>query len=367
MRVLYLADRLSTRGGADHHLRQVMSWATAQGWHVRLGCGAVERDVEPPTGVDLVRLRGLAAPVASEARLGGLDELLGAADVVHLQNVMNPVVIARAVATGRALVTVQDHRAFCPGPGRTLPDGSRCRQPMADGTCRLCLPDDDYRRRMLAVTRQRLDALRGARTIVLSRYMAAELTAAGHPGAEVIPPWFETAPPRTDAGGFVLVAGRLVAHKGVLDAWSAWTDAGRPLPLRVAGAGPLAAELVGAELLGWLPAEAFARQLRLARALLFPARWQEPFGIAGVEALAAGTPVVAADSGGTRDWSDAGCVRVAPGDVAAMACALRRLVEQPHSALALGECGRRAVRRRFDQAELGPRLAVLYRAAAARA
>ena len=42
----------------------------------------------------------------------------------------------------------------------------------------------------------------------------------------------------------------------------------------------------------------------------------------GVEALAEGTPVVVSDTGGTREWSDAGCVPVRGGDVSAMAGAI---------------------------------------------
>ena len=33
-----------------------------------------------------------------------------------------------------------------------------------------------------------------------------------------------------------------------------------------------------------------------------PSRWQEPFGIAGLEALCHGVPVVAWESGGVREW-----------------------------------------------------------------
>ena len=43
-----------------------------------------------------------------------------------------------------------------------------------------------------------------------------------------------------------------------------------------------------------------AELLAGARALLFPVREPEPFGLAMVEALASGTPVIAADTGGLR-------------------------------------------------------------------
>jgi glycosyltransferase involved in cell wall biosynthesis len=190
--------------------------------------------------------------------------------------------------------------------------------------------------------------------------MAAELESAGLPGAEVLPPWIEVGPERDDAGDGFLVGGRLVRHKGVRDAVRAWHLAGTGLPLRVAGDGPLADDLAGTEPLGWLSPVRLRQQLRRARALLFPSVWQEPLGILALEALAEGTPVIVANVGGTTDWSDAGCVRVLPGDVEAMAEALRRLADDPEAALELGQQGREMVADRYARATIEPRLHALY-------
>lgn len=360
MRILYVTDRLGGRGGADLHLLQVIRSAAAAAHRVTVVCGGVRREPELPDGVEVRRVRGLAKAVASTARLAGLTELLGDADVVHVQNVMNPVAIAAAVATGRAVVTVQDHRSFCPGPGKTMPDGAACRRRMSDEECAKCLPDRDYRVRMLELTRARKEALEGARLVTLSRFMAAELAQEGLAGAAVVPPWFAVGPEPDNPGDGFLVGGRLVRHKGVLNAVSAWRRADTGLPLRVAGEGPLADQLMGSELLGWLPPRRLREELRRARALLFPSRWQEPLGILALETLAQGTPVIVADVGGTVDWSDTGCVRVSPGDIGAMADALRRLASRPETALELGRQGRVMVARRFNRAAIEPRLHALY-------
>ncbi len=361
MRLLYLTDRLSDRGGADHHLAQVMSSAADSGHRVTVAFGRDELGGVAPRFATRRRVRGLASPVDTGSGLGSLDELLDDADLVHVHNVMNPTALAAVAGRGRVVVTIQDHRSFCPGPGKTLPDGSPCRRVMSDAACRICLADDGYRRRTLELTRRRLDALAGATIIVLSSYMADELAAVGRPDAVVLPPWLDIGPPGFAAGrGFVL-GGRLVAHKGVIDGWRAWRRAGRPQPLVVAGAGPLADRLDGADRRGWLDPPALRRMLRGARALLFPARWQEPFGILGAEALAEGTPVIVAGSGGTGEWSSAGCLRVPPGDVNAMADAIRRLDGEPELASALGAAGREAVERRFGRRRIEPRLHDLYR------
>jgi glycosyltransferase involved in cell wall biosynthesis len=66
----------------------------------------------------------------------------------------------------------------------------------------------------------------------------------------------------------------------------------------------------------------------------------EPFGIAFVEALAAGLPVVTTALGGALEIVDSSCgILVPPGDVARLASALRTLIEAPDRRQALGAAG----------------------------
>ncbi len=353
MRILYLTDRLSDRGGADHHLRAVArAFAGHHPVTVASGQGAWPE-------LEHVRVKGLAARGPQRAGLARLPALLAAAEVVHVQNVMNPVAVAMAAATGRAVVTVQDHRVFCPGAGKTTEGGERCGAPMSEALCAERCPGS---LRSLGFTRERLAALRGARLVVLSRYMADELAAAGLPGAAVIPPWVPIGEPPEPGEGFLL-GGRLVAHKAPLEALAAWQLAGRPQSLAVAGEGRLAGALEagGARLLGWLAPAALRAALRGARALLFPARWQEPFGILGAEALAEGTPVIVMDAGGVGEWAQEGCVVVERGDIAGMASAIGRLAADPAGAVELGAAGQEWVSRRFEREGLVERLEGVYR------
>ena len=71
-----------------------------------------------------------------------------------------------------------------------------------------------------------------------------------------------------------------------------------------------------------------------------PNREAEPFGIALVEALAAGLPVVTSRLGGACEIVDAACgVLVEPSDPAGLASALRELIATPAHRARLGECG----------------------------
>jgi glycosyltransferase involved in cell wall biosynthesis len=356
VRVRVFSDRWSEKGGADLHLRRIVQWLSVRGDEVVWCAG---RGTAPP-GLATRRIRGLDTPVHGPVDIPALQEAVRAADRVVVQNVVNPTALAAIddlVGAGRIRSIVQDHRAFCPGPGKTIPGRGACRKVFDRAPCHHCLADDRYRKRMTDLTRDRAQVLRCWPTMVLSAFMKTELRRAGWSTVSVIPPWLDVGPCRSDPGDRLALGGRLVRHKGVTIAMEAWNRGGRPLPLVVAGDGPEREHCDGAAMLGWLTQSDWMELLGGIRALLFPAIWQEPFGILCVEALSRGVPVLVADVGGTREWSDAGCLRMAPGDVQALADAIRRLAGDPKAAGELGESGRRMVAERFSRSAVTPRLA----------
>jgi len=79
------------------------------------------------------------------------------------------------------------------------------------------------------------------------------------------------------------------------------------------------------------------RRLRSASVLCAPSLHGESFGLVVLEAMAAGTPVVASDVEGYRELSDGGraALLVPPGDVPALAAGLSRVLHDPQRAHAL--------------------------------
>jgi hypothetical protein len=103
--------------------------------------------------------------------------------------------------------------------------------------------------------------------------------------------------------------------------------------------------------------------------LTLPSR-SEPFGIAAVEGLAAGLPVVASDAGGLAEIVEDGVsgFRVRAGDSVALATALDRLVDSPELRQVMAGAARRRAERLFDAASVyRPLLATLKTMAAPRA
>ncbi len=324
MRILHVADRLSDRGGADLALLGVLQ-ALSVGHEQHLAVGRVDGAVRPPCPVTVVPR--LDARVRADADLAPLRARLRP-DLVHVHNVVNPAVLAWATGVD-AVMTVQDHRFFCPGRGKWTADGRVCGDPMGREACAGCFDDRGYFESTLALTAQRLESVRRLRVTVLSSYMKRELTQVGVPANQVtvVPPVAYGLDPQAPADGppCALFAGRVVEAKGIREAIEAWRRSGSGLPFVVAGTGPLRREIEaeGVEVLGWLDRRRLSAAYRRAAVLVMPSRWQEPFGIVGLEALTLGTPVAAWDSGGVREWHPGGDLLAPWGDVDALASALR--------------------------------------------
>jgi glycosyltransferase involved in cell wall biosynthesis len=359
MRILHVTDRRNGRGGAHRHLASVVRWQVEQGYDVHLAAGdehgpGVTGTAAHLPGPALHLVAGLDARGPQSADLDRVWTRVRP-DVVHLHTVVNPEVLEWGSARA-AVLTVQDHRYFCPGRGKWTRSGAICRDAMTPEVCAACFDDRAYFAEVLGLTERRLRAVRGLRLVVLSDYMRRELTAVGAPASaiDVIAPFVDglDLEARADGPPCILVVGRLTAHKGAREALEAWRRARLELPFVAAGTGPLRDELVegGAQVLGWLDPHALSRAYRRARALLFAARWQEPFGITGLEALTMGVPVAAWNSGGVREWhGDEGLV--AWGDIDGLADALRKAVRGPRPTPPSG----------FDREDAMRRLDAVYR------
>lgn len=217
----------------------------------------------------------------------------------------------------------------------------------------------------------RAAARRSQCTMALSAAIAAELdsgTVLLRPGIDVDAFVGSDRPPARPPE--VVVLGALVEWKRPDLALEAVALARRELPdlrLRLVGApldggcgrdgggGPVAAlrerarrsDLAGAvELAGFDPDPRGA----LARATcLLHCAPREPFGLAVLEALAAGRPAIVPAAGGPAEIVDPSCgVLYPPGDAAAAAAALVEVVSDAERAQAMGRHGRRRARERFD-------------------
>ncbi len=130
--------------------------------------------------------------------------------------------------------------------------------------------------------------------------------------------------------------------------------------LLIIGEGPEHNELVrmagGSELVRFLPLmgkEELAKYLERAKGYLFPSK--EPFGIAPVEALAAGCPVIAYCEGGVRDYVVDGKngLLFDKQDVESLASAIKKFERMKFNRLEVSETAEEFSEKRFDKELMG--------------
>jgi glycosyltransferase involved in cell wall biosynthesis len=183
----------------------------------------------------------------------------------------------------------------------------------------------------------------------------------------------------------LLFVGRLVERKGVhllLDALATLPAERRPV-LHVVGDGPDRARLeerarrlalgAGAVFHGFVAKEELQRRLSTCDAFVLPAVVDakgdtEGLGVVLIEAMSYARPVIASAAGGIVDIVRDGRngFLVPPGDAAALAAAVARMMEDPARARALGLQGREDAASGFSWDAIADRLAGIYRAVAGR-
>ena len=142
----------------------------------------------------------------------------------------------------------------------------------------------------------------------------------------------------TGDGGYALFVGRLTPQKGLLTLIEAWKHLGTRLPLKIAGSGPMLAELqrcaaavTGVEVLGGQDGPGIKALMAGASLLIAPSEGYESFGMVLIEAYACGLPVVASDLSALNSLVQDGVTGrlFRPGDAAHLAQVVAELLSDP--------------------------------------
>jgi glycosyltransferase involved in cell wall biosynthesis len=307
-------------------------------------------------------------------------------DVAHVHNTwyaLSPSVLATLADAGvPVVVTLHNYRLLCAN-GQLFRDGGPCEDCVGThpwhGVQHRCYRSSALASAAVAATitlnRQRRSWERFvALYFTMTQFSRQRFLAGGLPGDRiqvkphaVADPGRRARPP--SASRTILYVGRLSNEKGLSVLMGAMASAeAADLELLVIGDGPQRTELERqagprVRFAGRLPPRQVRDEMLKARALAFPSLCYETFGMAVVEAMAAGLPVIASDLGGTPEivGSRAGRL-VAPGDVAAWMQALQQL-EDPAFVDAAGGEGRRRWSQRFSPAAVLPMLQRGYQTA----
>lgn len=317
MKVLLIHNRYRQPGGEDMAVAAHQRLLEAKGHDVRVlqACNAEIRGHGAHLRTALNTLYSPKAKRRTTAEIAGFRP-----DIAHVHNtfpLLSPAVIQACKQAAVPVVqTLHNYRVLCPGANlfragrvceaclnRFFPWRAvlyRCyRESRAGSAVAAALI---ARNRATGTYTKRTDVL-----IALTEFARQKFIAGGLPEHAIvlIPNWLDRDPGAGEGqGGFFLYAGRLSPEKGVrtlLDAWKKLKGAAR---LKIVGAGPLEAEVLqyagttaGMEYLGYKPLTEVQSLMQAATALLMPSQCYEGLPRAGIEAFAAGTPVIASRLG----------------------------------------------------------------------
>lgn len=293
-------------------------------------------------------------------------------DVVHAHDwLVHSAVVARRRSRVPVVLSLHDHSLVCANK-RLMRDGAPCPGP-EPAACRRCAVGQYGPAKGPAIA-VALRLGRGRVVEGVERLLPVSETVrdncglpADDPRVVVVPNFVPAGdrlacsaalPVGVPDGPFLAFAGDAVADKGIDVLLRAHERLGRRPPLVIAGR-PLALALAGARpgvhVLGAVSHAVVVAALARCEIAVVPSLCVEAFGMVALEAMAAGRPVVAARSGALADLvahGDTGLL-VPPGDDAALAAALRVLLDDPALARRFGEAGQRRALSYAEDAVVG--------------
>ena len=306
-------------GGPASHGPDVAAFLAARGHDVRAIVAADGPPAPQPYPVDWVSRRlpkGVVHGVAAVV----IARRAGDADVVYTTGMFARTALACAAVRTPFVLKLTGDPAFERARWRGAVGGSV----------------DEFQRGGTAPLLRRLRhvTVRGAAHVICPSAFLKELALTWGARAVTVLPNPTPAVPQLDRrrhDGVVLAfAGRFGPQKALVVLFGAVARV-PDVRLRVAGAGVLDAKLPpNAELLGALPREQVLRLFADADASVLSSAW-ENFPHTVVESLAVGTPVIATRVGGVAEVVEDGVngLLVPPGDIDALAGAIRRFATEP--------------------------------------
>lgn len=355
MRILLITDWVTPSGGVETYVPMLRQGLRAEGDEVRLLTSSAAAPEQASPDYLAYGSRRLAAQVPLQvvnpfavARLrSALREFRPDVVQVHMFALHLSPAIFGPLSSVPTVLYVNEYKPVCPTSWKLLPDGSRCTEPAGLVCWRngcTSLPHwlrDRPRYALIRAGMRRVD-----KVLACGRSVQRELGVKGIE-AELVHLPVQTPDPgyrrRPAAEPLFAYSGRLSEEKGLSLLLRAFVRLSRSLPsarLRLIGAGPeraplerLASELgiaAAVSFRGRVPPERVGNELSDPWALVAPSLHAEPLGMAAVEGLVRGVPVIASATGGFSETVEDGLsgLLFANGDEAALVRSLEAVAQR---------------------------------------
>ncbi|MBE6366543.1 MAG: glycosyltransferase family 4 protein [Lentisphaerae bacterium] len=294
--ILYIGKYNGIIGGIERYMQKSAELLRQNGFAVH--CRYIESGGQEQ--------EAFAAAFTSIAQFSVDDQILQNNDMIILHNIID-VKYLEFLPVNKTFFFAHDHNIYCQRHHYYTPLGRiNCHRAYNKFICQLC-----------SLGRNPAPPLKEYRkfpALVLSDFMAENLRKNGFEKVCKLPAFIKTAAAEHDfmPGGVlrILFLGQLIRGKGADIMLKTLAKLDIPFTCTIAGAGkdrPMLETLVEKfKLCDKVHFTGFVSEPEKLWAncdiFCFPIRWQEPFGLVGLEAMAHGVPVVAFDLGGVKEY-----------------------------------------------------------------
>lgn len=397
MKILLLNAFSAVRGGAErvvldtaleldergHQVVAVFAFDDRRSPHVGLWPSGVNRYYVPelvPNQCDAVSFAKSTSGPEFEAGMRYLQDIFAieAPDVLHVHNLPAVDLLGRVAVRPPMVRTVHSWDTVCESGTLRIGGNEACTEPRGE-TCRArCGYTDRFQFER-----------KSAQNAFLHEAFEKLLPVSGYVRDVMVRNAFDPSlldvvgnftrlfadAPGVDYGnkGPVLAVGRMTPEKGFGELIEALSFSRTRPSLRIAGGDGASAYRdqvltaaghagVEVEVVDWCHGAKLENAYRHASIVAVPSMWPEPFGLVGIEAMMAGKPVVAFDSGGISEWLEHGVTGflVPSGDTRAFGAAIDRLSADRELRARFGRHARRRALERFSAERRVPRLLKIY-------
>jgi len=341
-RVLYVSEKAGFFGGVERYIYDTAKALKDAGWSVSMMFAE-----------EALGLQNFLKIFDGVFRTNEVDRIIAEEDfdLVVIFKTNDVSLISKLRLTFNTSVCVSDHDYYCARRHKYFPVGRiNCLLPSNLFYCSICTLGCVNMFKFSAL----LNEVRKCRSfMVLSEFMRHNLLMNGFPEESIykIYPVREVPEKQDRKRTFakppvIMFAGQLIRGKGVDLMLKALTLLNRDYHALIVGDGKdmeylrKLASLLGiadkVEFTGWQ--DDVSKLWDKADIAVFPSRWQEPFGLVGIEAFAHKVPVVAFDVGGVSEWLYHGKngLLVPPRDIVTMCAELDYLLSSHETAEDMG-------------------------------
>ena len=318
MRVLMINSNRGFVGGVERMIHKLSMEFIDQGWEVY---GFFENTANIDNEFDRVFTEIITSSGSNPEGIVQHYKKLHI-DLVFIHKFTDPAVLIKLQAHFPTVVLVHDHEYYCLRRHKYFPfKRINCSLPFNSIYCSVCSMlmqkrSDGWHRINLGKSVQVLNSIRDCDLFfVLSDFMKRNLIANGfdeHKINIMLPHQEPAAELEAPSGSvpIVLYVGQLIRGKGVDLLIKAFRELRHPAILRIVGRGndeeylQRLCEEFGishrVQFAGWM--SDLTDEYNSAALVCVPSRWQEPFGLVGIEAFAKARTVIAFDVGGISQW-----------------------------------------------------------------